>query len=34
VEWNITVSKENVEIMVDKKTEGIVYGKKMEFLPQ
>jgi beta-phosphoglucomutase family hydrolase len=33
VKWEITVSDENVKIMVNKKIEGIIYGEKMEFLP-
>ncbi len=34
VNWDIKVDNENVEIMVDKETEGVVYGEKMEFLPE
>jgi Fe-S cluster assembly iron-binding protein IscA len=34
VEWDITVSDKNVRIMVDKKTEGIIYDEKLEFLPE
>ncbi len=34
VHWDVKVSREDVEVMVDKKAEAVVYGEKMEFLPE
>jgi trehalose/maltose hydrolase-like predicted phosphorylase len=34
VDWDIKVSKERVEVMVDKPAKAIVYGDEMEFLPE